>query len=101
MTRGIYIIANDKVTDHAIALLNSIRLHDKETPIVMIPYDDNYHGIADTLNQHYGVTTYEDLDFIDRLSKKLHDVFGSKFLPVPINFASKLVGSDRLMSFCT
>jgi len=86
MTRGIYIIANDKVTDHAIALLNSIRLHDKETPIVMIPYDDNYHGIADTLNQHYGVTTYEDLDFIDRLSKKLHDVFGSKFFARPNQF---------------
>ncbi len=86
MKRGIYIIANDKVTDHAIALLNSIRLHDTETPIVMIPYDDNYHGIADILNEHYGVKIYEDLDFIDRLSNQLHEIFGSKFFARPNQF---------------
>ncbi len=83
MTKGIYIIANDKVTDHAIALLNSIRLHDKETPIVMIPYDDNYHKIADTLGKHYGVKVYEDLEFIDRLSNKLYETFGGKFFARP------------------
>ncbi|MBO3461931.1 alpha-1,3-mannosyltransferase family protein [Aetokthonos hydrillicola Thurmond2011] len=86
MSRGIYIIANDKVTDHAIALLNSIRLHDSETPIVMIPYDDNYHNIANTLAEHYGVQLYEDLDFIDRLANKLHEVFGSKFFARPNQF---------------
>ncbi len=86
MNRGIYITANDKVIDQAIALLNSIRLHDTETPIVMIPYDDNYHGIADTLNQHYGVKIYEDLDFIDRLANKLYEVFGSKFFARPNQF---------------
>lgn len=86
MNRGIYIIANDKVTDQAIALLNSIRLHDTDTPIVMIPYDDNYHAIASTLNQHYGVKIYQDLDFIDRLSQKLHDSFGGKFFARPNQF---------------
>ncbi len=86
MTRGIYIIANDKVTDHAIALLNSIRLHDTDTPIVMIPYDENYHGIAETLKKHYGVEVYEDLDFIDRLSNKLHETFGGKFFARPNQF---------------
>ncbi len=86
MNRGIYIIANDKVTDQAIALLNSIRLHDTETPIVMIPYDDNYHNIANTLSQYYGVQVYEDLDFIDRLSNKLHDIFGNKFFARPNQF---------------
>lgn len=86
MKRGIYIIANDKVTDHAIALLNSIRLHDQQTPIVMIPYDDNYHAIADTLNKHYGVQVYEDLDFIDRLSNNLHQSFGGKFFARPNQF---------------
>jgi hypothetical protein len=86
MNRGIYIIANDKVTDHAIALLNSIRLYDADTPIVMIPYDDNYHAIADTLTKHYGVQVYEDLDFIDRLSNKLHEAFGGKFFARPNQF---------------
>lgn len=32
MSRGIYITANDRVTEQAIALLNSIRLHDVDTP---------------------------------------------------------------------
>ncbi|MUH01721.1 methionine synthase [Scytonema sp. UIC 10036] len=86
MNRGIYIIANDKVTDHAIALLNSIRQHDWETPIVMIPYDDNYHNIAHTVSTYYGVKIYEDLEFIDRLSRKLHEIFGSQFFARPNQF---------------
>lgn len=86
MNKGIYIIANDKVTDHAIALLNSIRLHDESTPIVMIPYDNNYHNIAYTLHNYYGVQLYEDLEFIDRLSTKLHEVFGNKFFARPNQF---------------
>jgi hypothetical protein len=84
--KGIYIIANDKVTDQAITLLNSIRLHDNNTPIVMIPYDDNYHYIASILNQHYDVKVYEDLDFIQRLSQKLHETFGGKFFARPNQF---------------
>ncbi|GAA6620301.1 Npun_R2821/Npun_R2822 family protein [Scytonema sp. NUACC26] len=86
MNRGIYIIANDKVTDHAIALLNSIRQHDKETSIVMIPYDDNYHNVAHMLGTYYGVKIYEDLEFIDRLSRKLHEIFGGKFFARPNQF---------------
>jgi hypothetical protein len=86
MSRGIYIIANDKVTEQAIALLNSIRLYDADTPIVMIPYDDNYHNIAETLHQHYGVTVYKDLDFIDRLSRNLHATFGGEFFARPNQF---------------
>ncbi|MFM7406775.1 MAG: Npun_R2821/Npun_R2822 family protein [Cuspidothrix sp.] len=86
MNRGIYIIANDKVTEQAIALLNSIRLHDTQTPIVLIPYDDNYHTIADLLLKHYGVKVYEDLDFIDRLSQKLYQAFGGQFFARPNQF---------------
>jgi hypothetical protein len=86
MTRGIYIIANDKVTDHAIALLNSIRLYDQETPIIMIPYDENYHNIANTLSKHYQVGIYEDIEFIDRLSQKLHETFGGNFFARPNQF---------------
>ncbi|MDJ0616924.1 MAG: methionine synthase [Calothrix sp. MO_192.B10] len=86
MKRGIYIIANDKVTDNAIALLNSIRLYDVDTPIVMIPYDDNYHNIAQTLNKYYGVEIYEDLDFINRLSNQLYNIFGGNFFARPNQF---------------
>ncbi len=38
--RGIYITANDRVMDHAIACLNSIRLHDPSIPVMLIPYSD-------------------------------------------------------------
>jgi hypothetical protein len=33
MKRGIYITANDRVIDQAIALMNSIRLSDPDSPV--------------------------------------------------------------------
>ena len=86
MSRGIYITANHKVTDHAIALINSIRVHDLETPIVLIPYDDNYHQVAEILKERHGVRVYEDLEFIDRLSNRLHEIFGGNFFARPNQF---------------
>ncbi|MDP8966517.1 MAG: alpha-1,3-mannosyltransferase family protein, partial [Cyanobacteriota bacterium] len=86
MTRGIYIIANDRVIEQAIALLNSIRVHDTDTPIVMIPYDDHYQAIAKLLTENYGVKLYEDLQFIERLSNQLHEIFGNKFFARPNQF---------------
>lgn len=44
MSRGIYITANDKALEQGIALLNSIRKYDRDTPIILIPYDDNYQN---------------------------------------------------------
>jgi hypothetical protein len=86
MSRGIYITANDKVTEQAIALLNSIRLYDPDTPIVLIPYDDQYQNIAKLLADSYGVTLYPDLQFIERLSQKLYDIFGQNFFARPNQF---------------
>ncbi|MEM9216063.1 MAG: Npun_R2821/Npun_R2822 family protein [Cyanobacteria bacterium P01_F01_bin.150] len=86
MSRGIYITANDKVMDHAIALLNSVRLHDPDIPIVLIPYNDDYHEVAACLEQRYGVTVYEDLEFIERISTRLYDIFGEGFFARPNQF---------------
>lgn len=86
MSRGIYITANDRVIDQAIALLNSIRCYDEETPIVLIPYNENYRTIAPILNERFGVTLYPDLELVDRLSKKLHQFFGDKFFARPNQF---------------
>lgn len=86
MSRGIYITANDKVMEQAIALLNSIRLYDSDTPIVMIPYDDKYSAIASLLTSSYGVQVYEDLEFIERLSKRLQQTFGERFFARPNQF---------------
>jgi hypothetical protein len=86
MTRGIYITANNKVTEHAIALLNSIRRYDTETPICLIPYDDNYAEIAALLAERYGVTVYEDMELVDRVSNRLHETFGGDFFARPNQF---------------
>ncbi|MCL1472593.1 Npun_R2821/Npun_R2822 family protein [Argonema antarcticum] len=86
MSRGIYIIANDKVSEQAIALLNSIRVYDTSTPVIMIPYDDNYQEVAKILANSYGVQLYEDLEFIERLSNRLQQIFGEKFFARPNQF---------------
>ncbi len=86
MSRGIYITANDKVTEQAIALLNSIRLHDPHIPVVMIPYDNQYQAVAELLAESYQVTVYQDLEFIDRLSNQLHQIFGGQFFARPNQF---------------
>lgn len=86
MGRGIYIMANDKVIEQAIALLNSIRLRDPDTPVVMIPYNEAYQAAATTLTQRFGVTVFDDLDFIQRLSVRLQQIFGDRFFARPNTF---------------
>ncbi len=85
-TRGIYITANDKALDQSIALLNSIRTYDLETPITLIPYDDNYQKVAQQLGAKFGVTLYPDLAFIERLSLNLYNIFGQDFFARPNQF---------------
>ncbi|NEQ18501.1 MAG: methionine synthase, partial [Moorea sp. SIO3E2] len=86
MNRGIYITANDRVIEQSIALLNSIRCYDSDTPIVLIPYDDNYQNVVQILQESYGVEIYPDLEFIERLSTKLHEIFGEGFFARPNQF---------------
>jgi hypothetical protein len=59
--------------------LNSIRLYDPDTPIILIPYDDNYQQIADVLKIRFGVDVYEDQELIERVSLRLQQTFGEKF----------------------
>lgn len=84
--RGIYIMANDRFKEQSIALLNSIRFYDQDTPVILIPYDDNHQEIAAYLNQKYGVEIYPDLEFIERLSQNLQQIFGEKFFARPNQF---------------
>ncbi len=86
MTCGIYIMANDKFTDYSIALLNSIRLFDPDTPVILIPYDDNYQEVARILKDRFGVSVYDPLNFIEGLSVRLRDVFGDRFFARPNQF---------------
>ncbi|MEB3342144.1 Npun_R2821/Npun_R2822 family protein [Okeania sp.] len=86
MSRGIYITANDKVIEQGIALLNSIRKYDTETPIILIPYDDNSQIVEERFSRDYGVKIYEDLELIERLLNKLQQIFGKKFFVRPNQF---------------
>ena len=85
-TRGIYIMANDKVRDHAIALLNSIRVHDRETPVVLIPYDDRYQEVAAELAHRFSVHLFPDLDLLDRINRGVTSIFGKDTFPRPNQF---------------
>lgn len=86
MNRGIYITANDRAIDQTIALLNSIRYYDGETPIVLIPYDDNYQDIFQIIDRKFGVTIYPNLELVHRLSAQLHQTFGETFFARPNQF---------------
>jgi hypothetical protein len=86
MNRGIYITANDRATEQAIALLNSIRFYDLQTPVILIPYDDNYHQVAQILAEQYGVLLYPDLQLVTTLAQKIFDIFGNNLFARPNQF---------------
>lgn len=86
MKQGIYITANDRVLDQAIALLNSIRHYDPTVPVTLIPYSDQYQVVAKTLADYHGVQLFEDLGLIERLSRRLQKSFGDRFFDKPNNF---------------
>ena len=90
MTRGIYIVANDKVIDNAIALLNSIRLYDREVSIFMIPFNDQYHQVASVLQAKHQVKLFPDLSFVEQFTQKIAEIFDRNFLALP-NKMRKLV----------
>ena len=86
MTRGIYVLANDRVADHALALLASIRAYDSETPVVLIPYDEHSTRVADLLRQHFRVQTFADAALLERLDAAVRRIFGATFFRRPQNF---------------
>ena len=81
--KGIYIVANDQVVNNTIALLKSIRLYDPDTPIMMIPFDENSQQVAEIITNKYGVEIYPDLEFVDNLCHKLYNIFGQGFFNTP------------------
>ncbi len=90
MSRGIYIVANDRVIDNAIALLNSIRYFDPEVTVYLIPFNDNYHKVAQQLATLHNVQIFPDLDLIDTFTKRIGEIFDRDFLALP-NKMRKLV----------
>ncbi|BAY07388.1 Npun_R2821/Npun_R2822 family protein [Calothrix sp. NIES-2098] len=90
MSRGIYIVANDKVMDNAIALLNSIRYYDREVLVYLIPFNENYHKVAEQLSTLHNVQIFPDLELIEKFTKRIGEIFDRDFLALP-NKMRKLV----------
>ncbi|MBT9311451.1 Npun_R2821/Npun_R2822 family protein [Leptothoe kymatousa] len=82
-TRGVYIVANGKVAENAIALLASIRAHDPDVPVYMIPFNDDYQNLFQKLNTLYQVQLFPDLEFLEAFTQKISDIFPRDFLALP------------------
>ena len=90
MNRGIYIVANNRVADNAIALLNSIRTYDPNTAIFLIPFDDNYQDLANTVAKLHNVQLFPDLSLFENFTQTIAEIFDRDFLALP-NKMRKLV----------
>ncbi|MCC5646155.1 methionine synthase [Nostoc sp. CHAB 5824] len=90
MNRGIYIVANDRVIDNAIALLNSIRFYDQEVTVYLIPFNENYHKVAEQLATLHNVQIFPDLELVEKFTKRIGEIFDRDFLALP-NKMRKLV----------
>jgi hypothetical protein len=82
-TAGIYIVANDRVTEQAIALINSIRIHDPEVPIVLIPFNEDYQEVLSALQSRHTISLFPDLDFLHQLTQDIGNIFSQDFLALP------------------
>lgn len=73
--RGIYFLANDKVIDQATAFLNSLRTHNPNTPLCLIPYDGKAARIK-ALAAEYNFVIVDDeelLAWCDKISFTMLD----------------------------
>lgn len=90
MNRGIYIVANDRVKENAIALLNSIRCYDQNVPVILIPFNEQHQSVAETLMRSHNVQLFPDLTFVDQFTQTIGEIFDRDFLALP-NKMRKLV----------
>ncbi|MEL6900569.1 MAG: Npun_R2821/Npun_R2822 family protein [Cyanobacteria bacterium J06606_4] len=81
--RGVYIVANDKVKENAIALMSSLRLHDPAVPVYLIPFNDDHQAVAARLAELYDVQLFPNLDFLEALTQKIGEIFPRDFLALP------------------
>ncbi len=64
---GICTLANDRIYDQLVALLNSIEaIAGKDTPVCVYPYDDNTERIAAEIARRPNVQLFDNREVIDR-----------------------------------
>lgn len=73
---GICTLANDRVYDQLVALLNSIEvISPKDTPVCVYPYDDNIERISAEIAQRPNVELYDNIKSIASWDKFAQDVW--------------------------
>lgn len=75
MKRGIYFIANDRVMELSLAFLNSLRSHEPDIPLCLVPFNDEFQEIA-SLSDDYKFTVFKETDLLrrcDHISHQFHD----------------------------
>lgn len=73
-TVGIYCLANDKVLDQTIAFLESLRAHEPQIPLMVIPFDDNTEKLSElAATYRFSFFHHQSLETLDRV--------GAPFVP--------------------
>lgn len=83
MTRGVYIVANDRVANNAIALMSSIRRHDPDLPVIMIPFNADCQRVQQVLTEYFQVQVFPDLHLLEELTTTIGNIFPRDFLKLP------------------
>ncbi len=91
---GICTLANDRVFDQLVALLNSIEaIMGRDIPVCIYPFDDQLDRIRAEISNRSNVMLYDDRDSIDRW-----DEFMQRIGPERLNQKLRLYGAHR--RFC-
>ncbi|REH00094.1 hypothetical protein [Flavobacterium aquicola] len=72
--QGVYFMSNNRVLDMTITFLNSFRVHNKELPLCLIPYDNDFKQI-EALKDVYHFRVFDNqllLETCDSISVKFH-----------------------------
>jgi hypothetical protein len=91
---GICTLANDRVFDQLVALLNSIEVNiGRDTPVCIYPFDDQLDRIRVEIENRPNVTIYDDQDSI-----RAWDEFMQRIAPERLDQKLRLYGAHR--RFC-
>lgn len=99
MNIGIYTLANDRVYDLVVALLNSIHANfSKEIPVCIIPYDHNTELVEKEIAKRKNVFLFEDQNSLEKWTnfiKQIHDIYYNFPFEVPLNKKTNSLGMHR------
>lgn len=67
--RGLYLLANDRVSRLAVTVAASVRRHEPEVPIFVVPYDDRAQAVLGLLAEAFGALPFPDRSLLAELDR--------------------------------